>query len=104
MSAAAPGKPSELDPAGITNPGVPSGPPGAASHHQEEISMQTQPHPRDPALRPLPRPGHAGVPARLARALARAGRRAHDAAAGYHRTQLPPFRTASRAPFSGFRT
>jgi len=70
MFAAAPGKPSELDPAGITNPGVPSGPPGAASHHQEEISMQTQPYPRDPALRSLPSQGtpasRPGWPARAA--------------------------------------
>jgi hypothetical protein len=64
--------------------------------------MHIQPHPRDPALRPIPRPGHARVPARLARALARAGRRARDATAGYHRMQPPPFRTARRAPFSGF--
>jgi hypothetical protein len=59
--------------------------------------MQTQPGPRGPALRP--RPGLLSVPAR---ALARAARRARDAAAGYHRAQHPPFRTACRAPFSGF--
>ena len=64
--------------------------------------MQTQPPPRDPALRPLPGPGLVSVPARLARVLARAARRARDAAAGYHRAQHPPFRTACRAPFSGF--
>src|SRR5215472_1830781 len=99
MSAAAPGEPSELDPAGINEPGRPvrparggQSPPGGDQH-------------ADPALSPRPgaavtsEPGHASVPARLARALARAGRRAHDAAAGYHRTKLPPFRIACRAPF-----
>jgi len=60
--------------------------------------MQTQPHPRDPALRRLPGRGHVSVPARLARA----ARRARNAAAEYHRAQ--PFRTAYRAPFSGFPT
>ena len=85
---------------GITNPGVPSDPHGAASYHQEEISMQTQPYPLDPVLRPLPGRGHVSVPARLARALARAARRARNAAAEYHRA--PPFGTACRAPFSGF--
>ena len=64
--------------------------------------MQTQPRHRDPALRPLPGPGLASVPARLARALARAARRASDAAAEYHRAQHPPLRSACRAPFSGF--
>jgi hypothetical protein len=63
--------------------------------------MQTQLHPRDPALRPLPGPGHVSVPARPARALARAARRARDAAAAYHRAQPAPLRTACRAPFSG---
>jgi hypothetical protein len=66
--------------------------------------MQTQPCPRDPALRPRPRPGLVSVPARLARALARAARRARDAAAEYHRAQHPPFRRPCRAPFSGFPT
>ena len=66
--------------------------------------MQTQPRPRDPALRPLSGPGFVSVPARLARALARAARRAYDAAARYHRAQPPPLRTACRAPFSGFPT
>jgi hypothetical protein len=64
--------------------------------------MQTRPRARGPALRPLPGPGLVSVPARLARALARAARRARDAAAGYHRAQHPPLRTACRAPFSGF--
>jgi len=64
--------------------------------------MQTQPPPRGPALRPLPGPGLVSVPARLARVLARAARRARDAAAEYHRAPLPPLRTACRAPFSGF--
>ena len=66
--------------------------------------MQTQPHPRGPALRPLPGAGHVSVPARLVRALAGAARRARDAAAEYNRVQPPPFRTACRAPFSGFPT
>ena len=66
--------------------------------------MQTQARPRDPALRSLPGPGLVSVPARLARALARAARRARDAAAEYNRVQPPPFRTACRAPFSGFPT
>ena len=64
--------------------------------------MQTQPRPRDPALRPLPGPGLGSVPARLTRALARAARRVRDAAADYHRAQPPPLRSACRAPFSGF--
>ena len=63
--------------------------------------MQTQPRPRDPALRPLLGPGLVSVPAQLARALARAARRARDAAAKYHRAQHPPLRSACRAPFSG---
>ena len=66
--------------------------------------MQTQAHPRDRAPRPLPAPGRVSVPARPARALARAARRAYDAAARYHRAQPPPLRTACRAPFSGFPT
>ena len=66
--------------------------------------MQTQIHPRDQVLRPVPPAGHVGVPARLALALARAARRARDAAAEYNRAQPPPFRTACRAPFSGFPT
>jgi len=64
--------------------------------------MQTQPRPRDPALRPFPGPGPVSVPARLARALTRAARRARDAAAEYHRAQHPPLRSTCRAPFSGF--
>ena len=63
--------------------------------------MQTQPRPRDPA-RPLRGPGLISVPAQLARALARAARRARDAATEYHRAQHPPLRSACRAPFSGF--
>ena len=62
--------------------------------------MQTQPRPRDPALRPLPEP--VSVPARLTRALARAARRVRDAAVEYHRAPHPPLRSACRAPFSGF--
>ena len=62
--------------------------------------MQIQPRPCDPALRPHPGPGHASVPARLARALARAARRARDAAGEYHRAPHPPLRSACRAPFS----
>jgi hypothetical protein len=64
--------------------------------------MQTQPHPRDPGAGPLPaprtsvsRPGWPG-------ALARMAHRARDAAAEYHRAQPPLFRTACRAPSSGF--
>ena len=99
-STGVPSKPGELDlPESRTL--VPSALLGA-SCHQEEINMQTQPCPRDPALRPRPRPGLVSVPARLARALARAARRARDAAAEYHRAPLPPLRTACRAPFSGF--
>jgi len=64
--------------------------------------MQTQIQPRDPALRPVPKPGHVSVPARLARAVARAARRARDAAVEYHRAEHPPLRSACRAPFSGF--
>ena len=64
--------------------------------------MQTRPRLRDPALRQLPGPGHASVPARLARALARAARGVRDAAAEYCRAQHPPLRSACRALFSGF--
>jgi hypothetical protein len=40
--------------------------------------------------------------AALGRALARAAHRAREAGAEYHRAQPPRFRTACRAPFSGF--
>ena len=64
--------------------------------------MQTQPRPRDPALRSLPGPGLVRVPARLARALARAAWRTRDAAAEYYRAQHPPLPSVCRAPFNGF--